>query len=206
MVKAITDIMNSPAITTDRAPEPTSSDMTGWLVDRMNENSTSPEAQELRENFAKFPLTYPVVEGLEDWVGLVRGGAVWDYKEDILNTPILKEQQSANVMLGDQEVNFQAVANINYGFMAGEVGLPQWMAEAGAGVFQVWDHRGDWKNNVGGLSAWFDDPADNYWITFGYYLSNQQDISISSFTDYLMEYIKAYGFPPKPLSPGGGLE
>ena len=201
-IDTVIDILSTPAITIDRAPEPTSSDMTGWLVDRMNESSTSPEAQELSESFDNFTEVEQVANGLAQWVSLVRGGAVWDYKEDILNTPILRNQQSANVTLGDQEVNYQAVANINYGYMAGEVGLPQWVAEAGAGAFQVWDHRGSWNDNVGGSSTWFDDPADNYWIGFGYSLSTRPSITRSSFTYYLKKYTRVKGVAPEPIAPG----
>ncbi len=61
-------------------------------------------------------------------------------------------------MLGGEALNFQAVANITYGYQAARIGIPRWMAEAGAGAYQRI------KNEAGSASTWFDDPFDNYMI------------------------------------------
>ena len=105
----------------------------------MNENRNAPATQILDENFSSLNPG-KVFGALKGWVGLVRGGAEWDYKVDILKSKVLDQNSSQYVTLGDEMVNYQAVANINYQFMASEVGLPQWVAEAGAGAFQIVDH------------------------------------------------------------------
>ena len=80
-----------------------------------------------------------------------------------------------------------------------------WVAMAGAGGAQVVDHRDNLRENVGGPLTYFDDPADNYWIGFGYYVSGKvgnDNISVDSLTNYLTDYIIAYGDPTEPISPG----
>lgn len=88
--------------------------------------------------------------------------------------------------------------------MASEVGLPRWFAEAGAGAFQVWDHLYNLKGNVGGIATWFDDPADNYWIRYGYEYAQTTSgrITTNNFSKFLKDYILNTGTAPEPISPG----
>jgi hypothetical protein len=85
------------------------------------------------------------------------------------------------------------------------VGLPQWVAEAGAGAAQVMDH---WKHPQGNLTfspkTYFDDPADNYWIKFGYYYGQSQPgkSSVNDFTNKMKNYMTNNGKPPDPLGSG----
>ena len=199
------DIRNSPAIDSNNTPLPTSTDMTEWLVDRLNENRESDYAQTLTESFDNLRQTDEVIEGLELWVGLVQGEAEWDYKVEIGESGILKETRSANITLGGYSLNYQAIANINYGYMGGVVGLRKQLAMGGAGLYQIIDHTDNLKDNIGGPSTYFDDPADNYWIRFGYYIYGEvgnERLTVSTLTNYLNEYIDNYGAPPEPISPG----
>ena len=113
------NVYNATEIDPNDTPEPTSTDMTDWLVDRLNENRQSEYAQILTESFDNFLQTDEVFEGLELWVGLVNNGSYWDYKEDIIDSGVLDQQRSEYITLGEYEINYQAVAKINYGYMGG---------------------------------------------------------------------------------------
>lgn len=79
----------------------------------MNENRNAPMTQILKEGFSSLNPGKKL-GALKGWVGLVRGGAEWDYKVDIIQSGILRQEQTSNVILGeDYSVNYQAVANIN---------------------------------------------------------------------------------------------
>lgn len=111
------------------------------------------------------------------------------------------------MQLGNIDVNYQTVANINYGSMASWIGMPSWTAELGAGAYQIISHYPRFKGNVGTITTYFDDPADNYWIKFGYWFEEQHKVQFGSidaemFTSALDEYIIQNGEPPDPLSPG----
>jgi len=199
------DIRNSPAIDSNNTPLPTSTDMTEWLVDRLNENRESDYAQTLTESFDNLRQTDEVIEGLELWVGLVQSEAEWDYKVEIGESGILKKTRLAIITLGGYSLYYQAIANINYGYMGGVVGLRKQLAMGGDGLYQIIDHTDNLKDNIGGPSTYFDDPADNYWKRFGYYIYGEvgnERITVSTLTNYLNEYFDNYGAPPEPISPG----
>jgi hypothetical protein len=54
------------------------------------------------------------------------------------------------------------------------------------------------------LRTWFDDPADNYWVKFGYSFgkSTTNTVTIPLFTYSLNIFIQNNGIPPNPLARG----
>ncbi|NMC84072.1 MAG: hypothetical protein GYA58_02180 [Anaerolineaceae bacterium] len=107
------NILNTPAINEQRASPPKSNDITQWFVDQLNNNIEDPETIEMQEKWQSLnPLDK--IASLKTWVGMVRTGAVWDYKNDIIQSDIIPSGKST-VQLGNIDVNYQTVANINYG-------------------------------------------------------------------------------------------
>ncbi len=193
------DVLTTPAAPGTRAAGPTGKDVTGWLVDRMNENATAPVTRAMQENLASSNPGQKI-GALKGWTSLVTGGGLWDYKQDIRRAPALM-QGGPNVILGGHRLNYQAAANINYGYMASRLGLPQGMAEFGAGVKQIA------TGQKGSLWSWGDDPFDNYMVRFGYALDRETQAQAGSltqddFTRSLNSYMERYGEPPNPLEPG----
>jgi RHS repeat-associated protein len=191
------DIATVEPITAPRAPYPTSSDLTCWLVDRINENTSAPVTEALRGYFtSRNPIQW--AGAMKAWVGLVRTGAVWDYKVDIKQANL-----PDNITLAGQEYNFQAVANIYFGAMGRNVGIPLWILEGGAGSFQI---RDNWNapNTIGSASTFFDDPYDNWMIKFGSWLYDNYGTKFSKmtpedFTGAMKQYEMKYGSPGEPL-------
>ncbi|OGO31775.1 MAG: hypothetical protein A2136_03665 [Chloroflexi bacterium RBG_16_54_11] len=194
------DILSVAHITDPRAPNPTSNDMTGWLTDRINENSTAPVTQLLRENFTSGdPIK--MAGALKAWTAIVRTGGVWDYKMDITRSGV---PENNNIKLGGITLNYQAIANIHFGAMGRAVGIPGWLLESGAGAFQIWDNKDD-LNNIGTLSTLYDDPYDNWMIKFGIWLYDQYgdefgNLTLEQFEEALNNYIEENGDPGEPLS------
>jgi hypothetical protein len=199
------DIFTTPAITGPNPPKPTNNDVTGWLVDRLNENSTSTTAQSLEENWANGNIVERAAS-IKAWVALTKGAGTWDYKPDLIESRII-EQGNSNVVIGGCDTSYQAVANINYGYLASVIGLPSWLAEGGAGAAQVFDHLDNLTDNVGGPGTYYDDPYDNYWIRFGYQLNSATnnrngELNQRDFIMNLRRYMNTNGNPSEPISPG----
>jgi hypothetical protein len=207
MVKALENLMrniiNTPPIREPRAPQPTSNDVTDWVAERISENANSNIAAEISENLCLNPADFVV--GISIWIGAVRTGGVWDYKNDIRRSRIADTE--GNIIMGGYQTNFQAITNYTYGSTAASVGIPQWMAEAGAGLFQLVDNA---KENRGGPSTYGDDPFDNYWIQAGYDLwetyGDDGVINSSEITTQINDYLRTHGDPPGPLSLGKYIE
>ena len=195
------DILSVAPITGPRALIPTSNNMTGWLTDRLNENSAAPVTQLLKENFTSGdPIK--MAGATKAWIAMVKAGGVWDYKVDINRSDVLSEDKK--VVIGGMTLNYQAIANINFGAMGREIGMPSWMLEGGAGAFQVWDNRRN-PGNIGPLSTYFDDPHDNWMVRFGEWLYDQYGdkfgkLTPDQLTDALKKYQKDNGSPGDPLS------
>jgi RHS repeat-associated protein len=188
-----TDIWTVPPITEPRVQQPTSADMTTWLINQMQTTSNS-QVVSIMKNAGW-------VESLKAWTAFVRTGAIWDFKPDIQEG---LGQKNPTISLGGYETNFQAAANLFYGFIGSEIGFPGLVLEGGAGVAQ----QSDWKNSsspgaVGpcNLTYFCDQPYDNWWISFGIYLQKQyggklDDLNANTFLDALNEYMEQNGEPP----------
>jgi len=192
---------NAPAITSPRVTPPTSEDMTMWLIDQMRTNAQSPVTELLRENWQSLSPANRA-GALRAWTALVRTGAVWDFKGDILETRL---PGLPSVMLGGQQLNYQAVANIHYGFVGRAAGFQGWLLRAGAGVAQWMEwHRKD-PSKVGPWETYFDQPFDAWCIGFGIFLYDRygqkmDELTPEAFAQALQDYIQQYGAPP-PAAP-----
>jgi hypothetical protein len=190
---------NVPPITEPRVAPPTSVDMTPWLLDQMKTNAQAPVTQLMRENWNSLS---PVnrVAALKAWTALVRTGAVWDFKEDILKNK-MQLPELPNVILGDQQLDYQAVANIHYGFVGRAAGFQGWLLKAGAGVAQWMDWHSKDPSKVGSWETYFDQPFDAWCIGFGIFLYDRygpriDELTPEVFAQALQEYIHRYGAPP----------
>jgi RHS repeat-associated protein len=192
---------NAPAITSPRVTPPTSEDMTMWLIDQMQTNAQSPVTELLRENWQSLSPANRA-GALRAWTALVRTGAVWDFKGDILETRL---PGLPYVMLGGQQLNYQAVANIHYGFVGRAAGFQGWLLRAGAGVAQWMEwHRKD-PSKVGPWETYFDQPFDAWCVGFGIFLYDRygqkmDELTPEAFAQALQDYIQQYGAPP-PAAP-----
>ena len=195
-------IKNAPPIKEPRALEPTSNNVTGWVAGRITEDTGSDYAAEIRDNLNIFKPE-DSKEALHTWVSLVRTKGIWDYKVELQTSKVVDD--SGNIEIGGYTTNWQAVANYTYGATAASVGMPLWMAQAGAGAFQYLDHQQD-KDNRGNFDTFFDDPFDFWWIAAGYDLwENYGDdgiITDDEITSHITNYLDTYGEPPNPLSLG----
>jgi len=194
------DIFNTSPTKADRAPTPTSKDMTNWVVDRINETTSAPVMKALQDNWAS-PNPINKAGALKSWVGLVTENGIWDYKKDINGAGILTAK--GNVIFGDSKMNYQAVANATYGMYADDMGLPQWLGEYGAGFAQLIQD----PKTSGGFDTHGDDPFDNYWVKFGYWFHKQYGSDFGSLTpddlrNGIKTYEEAHGQPPDPLATG----
>jgi Bacterial toxin 44 len=107
--------------------------------------------------------------------------------------------------LAGKELDYQAVANIHFGAIGRSAGMSQWLLEAGAGAFQIWDNRNH-PNNLGPPGKFFDDPYDNWMIRFGswlydHYGSRFGQLKPEDLNEAMERFEKENGPPRKPLSP-----
>ena len=186
-------------VKTPRVEQPTSSDMTQWLVDQMRTTAQAPITQAFREHFSS-PWPQDQLGALKAWVALVRGEAVWDFKSDIAGAGF------SNITLGGRQLNYQAIANIFFGFEGRATGQVGWWLEASAGAYQVVRWVREDPSNIGPVATFFDDPFDNWSIGFGIFLydlygQNLDALTPEAFNAALQQYIEQYGAPPPPLNP-----
>lgn len=175
-------------------PKPTSADMSEWLIDRIQDSSQSTTVNTLTDMLAGNPIQQ--VEGLKEWISLVRSTGEWDFKVDIENAGL-----QGQIVLGGREAHSEAVANLFFGFIGSEVGFDSNILQAGAGAFQLWDNRKN-PDAWGGLDTMFDEQFDNWWIRFGIYLHGviQDDLSRltkEDLAEILGVYISQNGDPPQ---------
>ncbi len=193
---AVWDILTVAPVKDDRAPNPTSQDATGWLVDRINEDVHAPTTQAIRHDWTSGD-TWRKADALKTWTSMVRTGAVWDYKVDIRQA----EKKAGGITLDG--MNSQLVANIHFGAIGRAAGFPEKLLEFGAGVFQIYDNgikKNDWKS-VGPPSCYFDDPRDNWGIKYGSWLYDNYGNRFGSmkrgeFSRAMKQYIRLKGAPP----------
>ncbi|MDA0242264.1 MAG: polymorphic toxin type 44 domain-containing protein [Chloroflexi bacterium] len=165
----------------ERVSAPTNSDMTTWLVDQMVTTSNSSTVATMRDQWSSQSI--PHQHGvLSAWTSLVRSGGIWDFKVDILSANLAFGDNDL-VILGGVELNYQAVANIFYGFIGRQIGMKESLLQLGAGAAQFewgWDH---WYGNLQANPAGFgDQPFDAWSVGFGFYLYNLYGQNIDALT------------------------
>ena len=192
----------APAITRPRVSPPTSDDMTSWLVGQMNTNAQAEVTRLIQENWVD-AWPHQNAAALKAWTSLVRTGAVWDFKTDIL----IYNPNIENVQLGSRKLNYQAVANIHFGFVGRAAGFGSEILRAGAGIFQFIDWYDKdpsavgpllYETENGPLRTYFDQPFDAWCVAFGIYLYEMyvDNLTEETFEQALQEFIEVYGEPP----------
>jgi RHS repeat-associated protein len=139
----------------------TKHDLTNWLVNQMNVNAMGPVAATLRESLDSGIDGF--VAASAGWIAMVRGGAPWDFKPDIIRNI------GESVIVADVWYGFDVPANIHYGYVGRSIGFDRNYLLFGPGVAQI----------IAGTSdpAWgywyFDDPKDYTAVQVGMDLFDQ---------------------------------
>ena len=196
---------NPPVVFTDRVAEPiTSSDMTGWLRNQMVSNAQSDVVQAIRGNWTSHNILQKDA-AMQAWAALVGTGAIWDFKVDIEETSWF-EKGIRDVTLGDQALNFDAVANMHFGFVGRAAGFDADLLMAAAGFAQAkraleTNDPNDW--GACDMSHYCDHPFATWSIGFGIYLYDLyqyrlNELDDAAFASALEEYIQKFGELPSP--------
>lgn len=143
-------------------------DVTQWLVDQMNTNRNHPTIVTMRE--VRWPRYVPFFNvgwtsaALADFAGLVRGGAVWDFKSRQGNRTNgawrARPGRSCPTSNCDRTAtmcglcfNYDVPGNIHFGWIGRAAGLRSWLLHFGAGLVQP--------------NRWTDDPKDAVAVAIG---------------------------------------
>jgi RHS repeat-associated protein len=201
--KLLYDAAATPPITDEslRPPPPASTDMTSWLIDRMNTNAQAEVTGCIRDSWQS-PDAEANTAALTAWVALVRTDAVWDFKVDIARArPFI--ENTHDIVLGGRQLNYDAVANLHFGFVGRAAGFDGEFLVVGAGLAQV--RRALETRNPddrGTIGCYGDHPYATYFVRFGIYLyglyENGLVIDETTFAQALDDYIEANGVPPPP--------
>jgi len=201
-----------PAMITSRVTDYypiTSSDMTGWLRHQMVTNAQSDVVRAIRENWTSGNLLKKDA-AMQAWTALVGTNATWDFKPDILRADQFIGD-THDVILGNHQLNYDAVANIHFGFVGRAAGFDANFLVAAAGIAQAQralqtHDPSDW--GVCNTTYYCDHPFATWTIRFGAHLyelyqHRLNELNDAAFADALEEYIRKYGSPPAP--PPGAL-
>ncbi|MFZ5915972.1 MAG: RHS repeat-associated core domain-containing protein [Chloroflexota bacterium] len=192
-----------PVMITDRVDDPiTSNNMTAWLLNQMATNAQSDIVQAIRGNWTSGNLLKQDA-AMQAWTALVGTGAIWDFKVDIERTKWFNEGER-DVKLGGQTLNFDAVANMHFGFVGRAAGFSDKLLVAAAGIAQEMLYRDTQDPNDKGVcngTYYCDHPYASWSIQFGIYLYNEyrlEGLDDEVFFSALEAYIAEYGEPPDP--------
>ncbi len=197
------DVFTTPPIKGEgiRPPAPTSADMTEWLVDRVKENGQSPVNQSIRAHLEDY---HPgnKLGAMRAFIGLVRTRGLWDLKVDI-EGKTLEDRKS--IIVGGNELHFDFVANMHFGFIGRAAGLGDTTLKVGAGAFQLnrYGTTGDTKEfGDCDLTSFCDHAYATWAIDFGSKLYDEygdglDELNKNTFTNFLNEFIENNP-PPEP--------
>jgi RHS repeat-associated protein len=173
-------------------PPPRSGVLTSWLVEQMSVNANAAVTGSIRSALGRGPINAAL--GLNAWKTLVRTDGVWDFKKDIRAARAFTDEATQDVQLGNQQLNFQAVANIHYGFVGRAAGIDRQVLYAGAGFAQWREH--------GTCEAYLCDQAFDHWaVRFGVVLFEKygaDGLTDDILTAELDNYVATNPPPPLP--------
>jgi RHS repeat-associated protein len=133
-------------------------DLTGFLLEQMNNNANSAVAQGLMSANSG-GLDQRIAADL-GWMALVKGGGPWDFKPDILR------QVGKKIDLAGGTYRYDIAANIHYGYVGRASGFSSNALLNGAGIAQI--RAG--TSSLTFLWTRFDSPFDQAAIQVGIYL------------------------------------
>lgn len=159
-------------------PSPSSKDVTNWLAYQLSEAPNSNAFQITQSLWNEGD----VVGASFMWARYVFTDAVWDFKFDLIAQGVPDEE--GNVILGEKQVNFQAIANIFFGFVGRSIGMGEGYLQFGAGIAQVENGLSKWFRNFASYPAgWGDQEFDAWSIGFGFYLYELYGDDLSQLTE-----------------------
>ena len=151
-------------------PKPSSENIAGWTIERIQENSNTTDI--MQEAWSGSVAEQAGC--MKAWITLVRSGGEWDYKHDPKEADF-----NGDIIFGGITTNYQAIANLTYGFMGTVIGMSSNLLEWVAGIFQIinnaFGNEGILIDTtyIDNFESNFDDPFDNWWVKFGVYLREQ---------------------------------
>ena len=136
---------------------------------------------------------------LQEWFRHVYTGAVWDFKPDLMLSTYRIDGK--DFMLGGVQLNFQAVANIFYGFIGRRIGMSELVLQAGAGAAQLRKLE-NWKENWIEYPPGMGDQEFDAWaVAFGFrlfdlYGNDLNGLTATNFATAMITYVNANPVPP----------
>jgi RHS repeat-associated protein len=173
--------------------------ITGWLINQMTTNATSAGVAAINENWTSGnPIKMDAA--MQAWTSVVGTGATWDFKVD------LEAAGLQNVILGDRVINYDAVANIHFGFVGRAAGFDNDFLATSAGIAQqmrAWETGNPDDQGACNTTSWCDHPFATWSIRFGSYLYDRYKddlnaLDAAAFAEALKDFIAEHGEPPAP--------
>jgi hypothetical protein len=167
-------------------------------------NATSPVVNRIRENWESGNLLN-MDAAMQVWTALVTTDAIWDFKVDIKASRPYADDLN-DVLLGGHLINYDAIANIHYGFVGRAAGFsnPLLVVGAGAAQYMRWINTGNPDDHGEcNFSSFCDHPFATWSINFGSFLYDLykdrfDELNNDTFAQALEWYIELYGLPPDP--------
>jgi len=159
-----------------------------WLIETMLTDAVSPstflirflneEADRYLSHENKEGWLFFKAQAYEFWRRMVKSGAPWDYKPEVLR------RFGPSVEVNNVMYRFDILGNIHFGFVGMAAGFEAFELKVGAGIANFWDNR---KNeeyrrklvSEGWLFSFGDDPSDQAAISIGIELYEQYQLSIT---------------------------
>jgi len=172
-------------------------------------NAQSDVVLNIRENWLSTSLVRQDA-ALLAWAALVGTDVTLDFKKDIAGKRWF-DKGVHDVALGDHFLNYDAVANMHYGFVGRSAGFGESFLVRAAGLAQLQSFLGTMlPNDLGNCNAtsFCDHPFATWSIRFGSYLydlygGNLEDLNGNTLSAALANFKIEYGEPPDP--PPGAL-
>lgn len=105
------------------------------------------------------------ISGAKWWVGQVKTGGNWDYKQDVFSY-----RRSFTYRYNGQDIPYDGPGNINFGYTGKVLGFPLSALQSGAGFAQVLSGTAYLHD----FHSYFDDPFDQSFIGLGFNINIKQ--------------------------------
>jgi RHS repeat-associated protein len=161
-----------------------------WLIERMLGDAASSTTALIRFLNEQASLYWvlstmraaapgPKKQAYELWISMVKSGAPWDYKKEVL------ERFGPGVEVNGVVYRFDILGNIHYGFVGMAAGFGPLELKAGAGAANFWDnlknevYRGKLVSEGWLFRSFADDPSDQAAISVGVELYTRYQLSVT---------------------------
>lgn len=126
-------------------------DVTQWLIGQIATNAKSEVVSKMQKDNSEDAKGVDL-GALTTWRGLVKTGAAWDFKKDLgdaINLAPCRQNCSGktySVTLDGQCMNYEAPANIHFGYLGRAAGFSEGFLLGGAAFAQFLEFRGETKD------------------------------------------------------------